>query len=154
LHQYRGVEPNSKKVVKVKFKADIAALVLEIEDLSTLSKAVSTAKLVPTLKGPGPLTLFAPDNGAFAKLPRGTLEDLVRDNKLIPILKYHIVPGKYTAADVGKYKTVKSLEGSSIEIHQSGLRHGVRINDADVIEANLECTNGVIHIIDTVLMPK
>ena len=140
----------------MKFNVDIATLVSEIEDLSTLLKAASTAELVPTLKGTGPLTLFAPDNDAFEKVPSGTLEGLLDDkNKLTAILTYHVVSGRYTAADVGKYKTVKSLQGSPIEVHeQHWLRHGVRINDAAVKEANLECTNGVIHIIDTVLMPK
>lgn len=126
-----------------------------MEDLSTLSGALSKAGVMPTLKGKGPLTLLAPDNEAFAKLPKGTLEDILDNNdKLTAIFTYHVVPGKYTAADVSKYKTVKSLQGSPIEIHESHLRHGVKINDAEVKEADLECTNGVIHIIDTVLMPK
>lgn len=104
----------------------------------------------------GPLTLFAPDNDAFAKVPLGTLESLLDDkDDLTAIVAYHVVYGKFIAADVGKYKTLKSLQESSIEIHeQHGLRHGVRINDAAAKEANLECTNSVIHIIDTVLMPK
>lgn len=89
-------------------------------------------------------------------MPLGTLESLLDDkDELTAIVAYHVVYGEFIAADVGKYKTLKSLHGSSLEIHeQHGLRHSVRINDAAAKEANLECTNGVIHTIDTVLMPK
>ena len=140
----------------MKFNVDLATLVSQIDDLSTVLQAASSADLVDTLKGINPLTVFAPDNDAFAKVPVGTVESLMNDKeKLNAVLNYHIVPGRLLAADLTKQKKWKTMQGDMLEVHeQHWMRHGIKINDAAVKEGNLECTNGVVHIIDTVLMPK
>ena len=140
----------------MKFNVDIATLVSQLDELSTLSKAATTADAVETLSGLNPLTIFAPDNEAFSKVPAGTLDSLLNDKEqLKDVLTYHVVSGKYFAADLAKLKTLKTIQGGMLKVQEHHrLRRGTKINDAEVIEANLECTNGVIHIIDTVLMPK
>jgi uncharacterized surface protein with fasciclin (FAS1) repeats len=102
------------------------------------------------------LTIFAPDNEAFSKVPAGTLDSLLNNmEQLTGVLTYHVVAGKHFAADLAKQETLKTVEGGMLEVHEHHwLRHGITINDAVVKDANLECANGVIHIIDTVLMPK
>lgn len=121
----------------------------------TLVTAVKAAGLVDTLKGAGPFTVFAPTDEAFAKLPKGTVEDLLKPEnkeKLAKILTYHVVPGKVMAADIkGKKTNVKSVEGSDLAVDATD---GVKINDATVTTADVAASNGVIHIIDTVVMPK
>jgi uncharacterized surface protein with fasciclin (FAS1) repeats len=122
---------------------------------NTLVAAVKAAGLVEALKGPGPFTVFAPTDEAFAKLPQGTLENLLKpENKdaLKKILTYHVVAGKVTAKDVVKLDSAKTLEGGSLTIHQGG--GGVMINNANVIKTDIAASNGVIHVIDTVLLPK
>jgi uncharacterized surface protein with fasciclin (FAS1) repeats len=143
-------------VIKLKFNVDIATLVTQADDLSTFLKAAIAADLVETLKGQSPLTIFAPDNEAFSNVPAGTLDSLLNDKEqLANVLTYHVVAGKHFAADLAKQKTLLTVQGSMLEVHEHHwLRHGIKINDAIVTEANLECTNGVIHIIDAVLMPK
>jgi uncharacterized surface protein with fasciclin (FAS1) repeats len=122
----------------------------------TLVAALKAADLADALKGPGPFTLFAPTDDAFAKLPPGTLEDLLKpENKerLAAMLKYHVVEGKVMAADVIRLngKTVKTLEGSPAPVKVS--LGEVTVGKAKVTKTNIPCTNGVIHIVDTVLLP-
>lgn len=118
---------------------------------TTLVAAIQAAGLVDTLKGPGPFTVFAPTDEAFKKLPAGTVDALLKDiPKLKKILTYHVVSGKVLAADVAKLKTAKTVEGSDLKIDAS---NGVKINDAKVATADVAADNGVIHVIDTVLIP-
>jgi uncharacterized surface protein with fasciclin (FAS1) repeats len=120
----------------------------------TLAAALEAAGLVDTLKGQGPFTVFAPTDEAFAKLPSGTVESLLKpENKdqLKAILTYHVVPGSVKAADVVKLKTAKSVLGQSLAIDTTD---GVKVNGAKVIKADIVCSNGVIHVIDAVLLPK
>ena len=106
------------------------------------------------MKSDGPLTVFAPTDKAFAKLPDGTIESLLKPEnkaKLAAILKYHVVAGKVLAADVVKLKQAKTVEGSSVKIK---VKEGtVKLNNAKVVKTDIECSNGVIHVIDTVLLP-
>jgi len=116
---------------------------------------LKAAGLVDTLKGKGPFTVFAPTDDAFAKLPAGTVDDLLKPEnkqKLIAILTYHVVPGKVTAAQAMKLTSAKTVNGESLNISTEG--GTVKINDATVTKADIMCSNGVIHVIDTVLMPK
>ena len=122
----------------------------------TLVAAVKAAGLVDTLEGTGPFTVLAPTDEAFAKLPAGTVESLLKPEnkeKLIAILTYHVIPAKAMAADVVKLngKTVKTVEGSSIKIAVKG--GSVYADKAKVVTTDIACTNGVIHVIDTVIMP-
>ncbi|MBN4004917.1 fasciclin domain-containing protein [Nostoc sp. LPT] len=118
---------------------------------TTLVAAIQAAGLVDTLKGPGPFTVFAPTDEAFNKLPAGTVDALLQDTaKLKKILTYHVVSGKVLAADVAKLKTATTVEGSDVKIDAS---NGVKINDATVATADVAADNGVIHVIDTVLIP-
>ena len=133
--------------------ADIVDTAVTAGNFTTLVAAVKAAGLVDTLKGAGPFTVFAPTDEAFAKLPSGTLDSLLKDpEKLRSILLYHVVSGKVLAAQVTKMKTAKTLEGSPVTIHVSG--SNVMVNNANVSKTDIVCDNGVIHVIDTVLMPK
>jgi uncharacterized surface protein with fasciclin (FAS1) repeats len=121
----------------------------------TLVAAVQAAGLVETLSGKGPFTVFAPTDEAFAKLPEGTIEDLLKpENKktLQSILTYHVVPGKVMAKDVVGLKTAKTVEGSEIGIQV--VKDKVMIDNATVTATDIEASNGVIHVIDTVILPK
>jgi uncharacterized surface protein with fasciclin (FAS1) repeats len=119
---------------------------------NTLVKAVQAAGLAETLSGKGPFTVFAPDDEAFAKLPAGTVESLLKDTpKLKDILTYHVVPGKVMAADTVGITSAKTVEGKELRIDS---KDGVRVNDAKVSKADIEADNGVIHVIDKVLIPK
>ena len=113
------------------------------------------ANLVDTLQGKGPFTVFAPTDAAFAKLPAGTVEDLIKPEnkaKLTAILTYHVMSGKVMAADVsGKKLEPATVNGQTLHVDGT---HGVTVNGAKVVTADIACTNGVIHVIDTVLMPK
>ncbi|MFN6530731.1 fasciclin domain-containing protein [Nostoc sp. ChiSLP03a] len=118
---------------------------------NTLVAAIQAAGLVDTLQGDGPFTVFAPTDEAFNKLPAGTVDALLQDiPKLKKILTYHVVSGKVLAADVVKLKSAKTVEGSDVKIDAS---NGVKINDATVATADVAADNGVIHVIDTVLIP-
>lgn len=122
---------------------------------NTLVAAVQAAGLVDTLKGPGPFTVFAPTDEAFAKLPPGAIEDLLKPEnkaKLQSILTYHVVAGKVTAHDVVKLTSAKTVEGKTIAIKTA--KGGVMVNNARVTKTDIETSNGVIHVIDTVLMPN
>jgi uncharacterized surface protein with fasciclin (FAS1) repeats len=121
-----------------------------------LAAALEAAGLIDALTGEGPFTVFAPTDEAFAKLPAGTVESLLKPEnkeKLKSILLYHVVPGSVTAKQVTKLngRSVKTLEGSSIKV---GTMNGVTVDDARVTKTNIHASNGVIHVIDTVLMPK
>lgn len=119
---------------------------------NTLVAAVQAAGLADTLSGPGPFTVFAPTDDAFAKLPAGTVESLLGDiPKLTKILTYHVVSGKVLAADVVKLTSATTVEGSDLKIDAS---NGVKVNDATVVTPDVEADNGVIHVIDTVLIPS
>ena len=124
-------------------------------NFNTLVAAVKAAGLVDTLKGPGPFTVFAPTDEAFAKLPPGTLENLLKpENKerLQKILTYHVVAGQVAAKDVVKLHSAKTLEGGSITIHAGD--GGVMIGNAHVIKTDIAASNGIIHVVDTVLIPE
>lgn len=131
--------------------ANIIDTAVKAGSFSTLVAAIKAANLVDTLKGAGPFTVFAPTDEAFAKLPKGTVDALLKDiPKLTKILTYHVVSGKVMAADVLKLKSATTVEGSDVKIDAS---NGVQINDAKVATADVAADNGVIHAIDTVLMP-
>ena len=134
---------------------DIVDTAVAAGSFKTLVAAVTAAGLVETLKSAGPFTVFAPSDDAFAKLPAGTVESLVKpENKaqLTKILMLHVMPGKVLSKDIaGKKLTPKSAGGE--ELHVDGT-NGVTVNGAHVASADIECTNGVIHVIDAVLMPK
>ncbi len=132
---------------------DIVALAMETESLSTLVAAVKAGGLVETLQGEGPFTVFAPTNEAFAALPEGTLESLLKpENKdqLVAILTYHVVPGKVMSADLSDGQTATTVNGADITVSLDG---GAMINDANVAMADVEASNGVVHVIDKVIMP-
>jgi uncharacterized surface protein with fasciclin (FAS1) repeats len=131
--------------------ADIVDTAVAAGSFTTLVAAVKAAGLVETLKGTGPFTVFAPTDEAFAKLPKGTVDELLKDiPKLKKILTYHVVAGKVMAADVVKLKSAKTVEGSEVKIDAS---NGVKVNSSTVTTPDVAADNGVIHIIDTVLMP-
>ena len=131
---------------------DIVDTAVAAGSFTTLAKALAAAGLVDTLKGAGPFTVFAPTDEAFAKLPAGTIEALLKDKaKLTAILTYHVVPGKVMAADVVKLKTAKTVQGQSVKIDTT---MGVKIDGASVVKADIVCSNGVIHVIDSVILPK
>ena len=130
---------------------NIVEIAAGASQFKTLVAAVGAAGLAETLQGAGPFTVFAPTDDAFAKLPAGTVEALLKDlPKLKSILTYHVVPGKVMAKDVVRHATAKTVQGSDIHIDAD---HGVHINNAKVTQADIEASNGVIHVIDTVLMP-
>ncbi|HQV73508.1 MAG TPA: fasciclin domain-containing protein [Dokdonella sp.] len=120
---------------------------------TTLAAALDAAGLIDTLKGPGPFTVFAPTDAAFAKLPEGAVDGLLKDKaKLTSILTYHVVPGKVMAADVIKLDGAKTVNGQSVTIKVVDGK--VQVDNAGVTQTDIETSNGVIHVIDTVLMPK
>ena len=120
---------------------------------NTLVTAVKAAGLVETLKGAGPFTVFAPTDEAFAKVPKATLDALLQDQaKLKEVLTYHVVAGKVMAADVVKLKEAKTVQGSSVKIAVNG--GTVSVDNAKVVKTDVAASNGVIHVIDTVIMPK
>ena len=135
--------------------ADIVDTAIAAGSFTTLVTAVKAAGLVDTLKGPGPFTVFAPNDAAFAKLPAGTVESLLKPEnkaKLVAILTYHVLPGKVMSKDIaGKKMMAKTVEGAEVSIDAT---NGVRIDNAKVVKADIEASNGVIHVIDTVIMPK
>jgi uncharacterized surface protein with fasciclin (FAS1) repeats len=132
--------------------ADIVDTAVSAGQFNTLVKAVQAAGLVDTLKGKGPFTVFAPTDAAFAKLPAGTLEALLADKqKLAQVLTYHVVPGKVTAADV-KPGSVQTVQGQFLSMQAD--KSGVTVNSARVVKADVMADNGVIHVIDTVVLPN
>ena len=136
-------------------KKDIVDTAVANEQFSTLVAAVQAAGLVDTLKGDGPFTVFAPTNDAFAKLPAGTVENLLKpENKdqLVAVLTYHVLLGKVMAADIaGKTLSTATVQGSMVDINAT---NGVMIDGATVTAVDMETSNGVIHVIDTVILPN
>jgi len=133
---------------------NIVETAIEAGSFKTLVAAVTAAGLAETLQGDGPFTVFAPTDEAFAKIPAATLTDLLKPEnkeKLAGILTYHVVAGKVTAADVVKLTSAKTVNGQEVKIDAAD---GVKINNATVTTADVETSNGVIHIVDTVLMPS
>lgn len=133
---------------------DIVDTAVAAGQFKTLAAALTAAGLVDTLKGPGPFTVFAPTDAAFAKLPAGTLDTLLKPEskaKLTAILTYHVVAGKVMAADVVKLKEAKTVNGAMVAVKVDG--GNVMINNAKVTTADIGASNGVIHVIDTVLLP-
>lgn len=134
---------------------DIVDTAVAAGSFKTLAAAVKAAGLVDTLKGSGPFTVFAPTDEAFAKLPKGTVEDLLKPenkDKLVAILTYHVVPGKVLAADVVKLQEAKTVQGSSAKVSVDG--SNVKIDNAKVVKTDIAASNGVIHVIDSVIIPK
>ncbi len=133
---------------------DIVDIAASNEDFSTLVAAVTAADLVETLKGDGPFTVFAPTNDAFAALPPGTVDELLKpENKdqLVAVLTYHVLPGAgFSDQLAGQHLTVKTVQGGTVRIDG---RNGVKVNDANVTTADIAASNGVIHVIDKVLLP-
>jgi uncharacterized surface protein with fasciclin (FAS1) repeats len=134
---------------------DIVDTAVAAGSFKTLAKALDAAGLVETLKGKGPFTVFAPTDDAFAKLPGGTLEELLKPenkDKLIAILTYHVVPGKVMASEVAQLQSAKTVNGQALTITTEG--GTVRVDDAKIVKTDIICSNGVIHVIDSVLLPK
>jgi uncharacterized surface protein with fasciclin (FAS1) repeats len=134
---------------------DIVETAVGAGSFKTLVTAVQAAGLVDTLKGTGPFTVFAPTDEAFAKLPAGTVEGLLKPEnkaKLQAILTYHVVPGKVTAADVANISTAKTVNGQSLAV--SAKNGAVMVDNAKVVKTDILASNGVIHVIDTVVLPK
>jgi len=145
----------SKAGGDVMAKPDIVDTAVAAGSFNTLVAAVKAAGLVDTLKGEGPFTVFAPTDDAFAKLPDGTVEDLLKPEnkaKLAGILTYHVVPGKVMAADVVKLESAKTVQGQSITINAGD--GGVKVDDANVVKTDIGTANGVIHVIDAVILPN
>ncbi|WPR75135.1 fasciclin domain-containing protein [Algoriphagus sp. NG3] len=144
----------TESVHEPQFDADIVELAMSQDFLSTLVAAVKAGDLVETLQGDGPFTVFAPTNEAFAKLPEGTVENLLLpENKaqLVKILTYHVVPGKIMASDLKNGQMAETVEGSSLKVT---LMDGkAMINNATVTTADIVADNGVVHVIDTVILP-
>ena len=135
-------------------KIDIVETAIAAGNFSTLAKALTAAGLVDTLKGNGPFTVFAPTDEAFAKLPQQTLSDLLKPEnreKLTAILTYHVVAGKFMARQVANISKATTVQGQPVTIDTSD---GVKINNAKVLTADIEASNGVIHVVDSVLLPS
>ncbi|REL26508.1 fasciclin domain-containing protein [Thalassotalea euphylliae] len=138
-----------------KKQKDIVDVAASNQSFTTLVAAVKAAGLVDTLKGKGPYTVFAPTNAAFAKLPAGTVENLLKPenkDKLIEILTYHVVPSKFYAKQVVNIDAAKTVQGSSVDI--TAMNGKVMIDNAKVIKTDIKASNGVIHVIDNVIMPS
>ena len=134
---------------------DIVETAVGAGNFKTLAAALQAAGLVDTLKGAGPFTVFAPTDEAFAKLPAGTVENLLKPenkDKLKAVLSYHVVPGRVTAAQVTRMNAAKTVQGQQVRIMASGGQ--VKVDNATVVKADVMASNGVIHVIDTVIMPK
>ena len=133
---------------------DIVDTAVAAGSFKTLAKALQAADLVGTLKGKGPYTVFAPTDEAFAKLPAATLQDLLKPEnkaKLQRILTYHVVAGRVSSADVAKMRSAKAVSGDTIDIAANG--GSVTVDDAKVVKTDIAATNGVIHVIDSVILP-
>lgn len=136
-------------------QTDIVDTAVAAGQFKTLAVALDAAGLIPTLKGDGPFTVFAPTDAAFAKLPEGTVDSLLEpENRelLVAVLTYHVVPGKVLAKDVANLSEATTVNGSTISI--TAMNGTVRINDATVVAADVGASNGVIHVIDTVILPN
>jgi uncharacterized surface protein with fasciclin (FAS1) repeats len=131
---------------------DIVDTAVAAGSFKTLATALQAAGLIETLKGKGPFTVFAPTDEAFAKIPKADLDALLKDKaKLTAVLTYHVVAGKVMAADVVKLKEAKTVQGGMLKIDTT---KGVKVDNATVVKTDIEASNGVIHVIDAVLMPR
>lgn len=147
-----SVQVTADSVTKTATTGDIVDTAVAAGSFNTLVTAVKAAGLVDTLKGPGPFTVFAPTDEAFAKLPAGTLDALLKDkDKLAAVLTYHVVAGKVMAADVAKLSSARTVQGQSLTIDT---KSGVKVGAANVVKTDIVTSNGVIHVIDTVLLPN
>ena len=147
-------QPAAAQAKPAQAKADIVDTAIAAGQFDTLAAALTAAGLVDTLKGKGPFTVFAPTDEAFAALPAGTVETLLKPenkDKLIAILTYHVVPGRYPAARVVGLNEAATVNGDTVDIRASG--GAVMVDGANVVAADVTATNGVIHVIDKVLMP-
>jgi uncharacterized surface protein with fasciclin (FAS1) repeats len=134
----------------VQVQKNIVETAVSAGSFSTLVKAVQAAGLQDALSGRGPFTVFAPTDDAFKKLPAGTLDAVLKDKqKLTDILKYHVASGRMMSGDVLKSGSIKTLQGGDLKVNP-----GPAVNDAKIIKADIECSNGVIHVIDSVLLPR
>ena len=134
--------------------ATIVETAVAAGSFNTLVAAVKAAGLVETLSGPGPFTVFAPTDAAFAKVPADTIQALLKPeakDQLVRVLTYHVVPGKVMAADVIQLTSAKTVQGQSVTIDTTD---GVKIDDANVVSTDIVCDNGVIHVIDAVILPS
>ncbi|CAN5644831.1 hypothetical protein BH09MYX1_BH09MYX1_23380 [soil metagenome] len=146
------IMPDDKATAAAPAKLDLLGTAEKAGNFNTLAKLVGDAGLADTLKGPGPFTIFAPTDEAFAKIDKKTLDALAADKtKLAAVLKYHVVAGRVMAADVAKMKTAKTVNGKEAKITVD--KSGVMVDKAKVVTADIECSNGVIHVIDSVLTP-
>ncbi|MCA0926891.1 fasciclin domain-containing protein [Ruegeria profundi] len=136
-------------------EADIVDTAVSAGSFNTLVAAVQAAGLVDTLKGDGPFTVFAPTDEAFAALPEGTVETLLlpeNKDQLVEILTYHVVPAKVMSSDIaGKRAQVLTVQGDRLSVNA---KRGVKVNDAEVVQADIEASNGVIHVVDAVILPE
>ncbi len=151
---HKNAKKNHPNAATMSADKDIVDTAVAAGSFNTLVAAVKAAGLVDTLKGEGPFTVFAPTDEAFAKLPAGTIEMLLKPenkDKLVKILTYHVVSGQVTSAQVVKLKEAKTVQGGKLKINA---RQGVLINNANVVKADVMTSNGVIHVIDTVLLPQ
>jgi uncharacterized surface protein with fasciclin (FAS1) repeats len=134
--------------------SDIVATAVDAGQFTTLVAAVKAAGLVETLQGPGPFTVFAPTDEAFGSLPAGTVDTLLKPenrDKLVSVLTYHVVPGKVMASQVVGLTEAPTVQGQKIHVDA---KNGVKVDNANVIKTDIVCDNGVIHVIDAVIMPK
>jgi uncharacterized surface protein with fasciclin (FAS1) repeats len=142
--------------VSVAKAQDIVDTAIAADGFDTLVAAVQAAGLVDTLKGEGPFTVFAPTDAAFAALPEGTVESLLEPanrDQLVAVLTYHVIPGKVMSSDIaGQEVMPETVQGQTLEIDATGM--SVMVNTATVVQADIEASNGVIHVIDTVLIPE
>ncbi len=149
-----AAEPAASAATAKKAQADIVDTAVAAGQFKTLAAALKAAGLVETLKGPGPFTVFAPTDAAFAKLPAGTVENLLKPenrDKLTAILTYHVVPGKVMASSVAGMDSATTVQGGKLDITTSG--NAVMVDGAKVTATDVAASNGVIHVIDKVLMP-
>ncbi len=149
-----GGHGKTQKSSESMMTSDIVDTAISAGNFNTLVQAVQAADLVDTLKGPGPFTLFAPTDEAFAKLPAGTLTDLLKPEnkaKLQSILTYHVVPGNVMSTDAVKLTSAKTVNGDSFSIRSGS--NGLMVDEATVIKADIKASNGIIHVIDRVILP-
>ncbi len=152
----RQDEPQTREAAEIPeaTEMNIVEVASSAGSFNTLVTAVQAAGLVETLSGPGPFTVLAPTDAAFAKLPEGTVGDLLKPenrDQLIAVLTYHVIPGQFMAADVMMLTEAPTVQGQNLTIDAS---EGVKINNANVIQTDIAASNGVIHVIDTVLLPE
>ncbi len=148
----KGSSYHKSAMTQQQDEMDIVDIAASAGDFDTLVTAVKQAGLVETLKGDGPFTVFAPTDAAFAKIPPAKLDALLEDKQaLTQVLTYHVVPGKLTAADVVNLNTAKTVQGQDIRINA---RYGVKVNNAKIVKTDIMASNGIIHVIDTVIMPN